>query len=82
MEPPKLLKRLQQGQHANVTYEDFVRLLEAFGFRFLRGRGSHSVFAHPGVPDTLNIQPKRGEAKPYQIRQFLRLIRRYNLEIG
>jgi len=31
------------------------------------------------VPEILNLQEVRGEAKPYQIRQLLRLIERYNL---
>jgi hypothetical protein len=27
------------------------------------------------------LQPVRGEAKPYQIRQFLRLVQRYNFRL-
>ncbi|MEZ4568899.1 MAG: hypothetical protein R2849_00910 [Thermomicrobiales bacterium] len=34
------------------------------------------------MPELLNIQPSRGEAKPYQIRQFLDLVERYNLQLG
>ena len=30
---------------------------------------------------TLNVQEVRGEAKPYQIRQFLRLVERYALKL-
>jgi hypothetical protein len=30
----------------------------------------------------LNLQEVRGKAKPYQIRQFLRLVEKYNLELG
>ena len=29
----------------------------------------------------LNLQDVRGEAKPYQVRQLLRLIERYNLHL-
>jgi hypothetical protein len=29
----------------------------------------------------LNLQNVKGEAKPYQIRQFLRLVERYNLSL-
>jgi len=38
---------------------------------------------HPQVfvPALLNLQEVRGEAKPYQIRQFLRIIERYNLQM-
>jgi hypothetical protein len=37
------------------------------------------VFVHPEVSELVNVQNVRGEAKPYQIRQFLRLVERYNL---
>jgi len=29
----------------------------------------------------VNLQDVNGEAKPYQIRQFLRLVERYNLRL-
>jgi hypothetical protein len=44
----------------------------------MRSRGHH-IFSHPGVPELVNLQEVRGEAKPYQVRQFLRLVERYNL---
>jgi hypothetical protein len=31
------------------------------------------------VPELLNLQNVHGRAKPYQIKQLLRLIERYNL---
>jgi hypothetical protein len=34
---------------------------------------------HPEVPELLNLQSAGGEAKPYQVRQFLRLVERYSL---
>jgi len=48
----------------------------------MRTAGSHTVFAHPEVDEQLNLQPHRGEAKPYQIRQFLALVEQYNLRLG
>jgi hypothetical protein len=42
--------------------------------------GSHHIFAHAKCPAQLNLQEVNGEAKPYQIRQFLGLVTRYNLE--
>ncbi len=57
------------------------RLVEAFGFRRKRVSGSHHIFAHDGIPGPVNLQEVRGEAKPYQIRQFLRLVERYNLKL-
>jgi hypothetical protein len=40
------------------------------------------VFGRDGIPEQVNLQEVRGEAKPYQIRQFLRLVERYNLQLG
>ena len=47
----------------------------------MRQEGSHRAFVQTQVVEILNLQPIRGEAKPYQIRQFLRLIEKYNLEL-
>ena len=37
--------------------------------------------ARPDIPELINVQPVQGEAKPYQIRQFLRLVEKYNLRL-
>ena len=76
-----LLARLSNGHHRNVSFRDFVHLAEGFGFRLVRVNGSHHVFTHPTIPELLNLQEVGGEAKPYQIRQFLRLVERYNLAL-
>ena len=66
---------------ANVSYSDMTRLLEAFGFELQRTSGSHHVYAHREVRELLNLQDVGGQAKPYQIRQFLRLVERYALRM-
>ena len=57
-------------------------IVEAFGFRLVRVNGSHHIFSHPNMRELINIQNKKGKAKPYQIRQFLDLIEQYNLDLG
>ncbi|HXU10028.1 MAG TPA: type II toxin-antitoxin system HicA family toxin [Blastocatellia bacterium] len=59
-----------------------VGLVEAFGFRLSRVTGSHHIFVHAEIPELVNVQDVGGMAKPYQIRQFLRLVERYNLKLG
>jgi hypothetical protein len=81
MNPGRLLQRISRGSVQNVAFGDFRRLAEALGFRLSRVSGSHHVFVHPRAPVLLNIQDYRGEAKPYQIRQFLRIVERYNLSM-
>lgn len=79
MDSEKLLRRIARGDLANVSFTDMRRLVEEFGFELRRTSGSHHVFAHPAVPELLNLQEVHGQAKPYQIRQFLRLLERYAL---
>lgn len=77
----RLLLRLTQGYLHNVAFGDMIDLLEGFGFRLDRRTGSHHLFVHPNVPEVLNFQPEGSQAKPYQIRQFLRLIEEYQLRL-
>ena len=44
-----------------------------------RTSGSHHIFRHAAMPELVNVQEVGGDAKPYQIRQVLRLLERYNL---
>jgi predicted RNA binding protein YcfA (HicA-like mRNA interferase family) len=77
----KLLKKLAQGDLRNVAFTDMVALVGGFGFTLKRTSGSHHIFAHPDIPELLNLQEVAREAKPYQIRQFLRLIEKYNIRL-
>ncbi len=81
MNRKQLLKRLTQGALHNVAFRDMVYLVEGFGFHLVRVSGSHHIFAHPDIPELINLQSVSGEAKPYQIRQFLRWVERYNLKV-
>ena len=47
----------------------------------MRVSGSHHIFSHPGIPELVTLQEVKGQAKPYQIRQFLRLAERHNLTL-
>jgi predicted RNA binding protein YcfA (HicA-like mRNA interferase family) len=81
MKRRKLLKRLSEAQLKNVAFGDMINMVEGFGFRLVRVSGSHHIFTNPGIPELVNLQEVKGEAKPYQIRQFLRLVERYNLRL-
>ncbi len=81
VKPSKLLKKVLSGSK-NIRFDEFVSLIEAFGFELKRITGSHHLFQHPDIPDSLSIQPtKNGQMKPYQIRQFLKLMEAYNLRL-
>jgi len=65
----------------DIRFEEFVLLLVHFGFILDRTRGSHHIFVHPDLVELLSIQPRKdGKAKPYQLRQFLKLVEEYNLK--
>jgi predicted RNA binding protein YcfA (HicA-like mRNA interferase family) len=64
-----------------VPFADFCSLVEGFGFRLAKIHGSHHLFVRTDVPDIVNLQPRRGEVKAYQIREFVRLIEQYNLRL-
>ena len=76
----KLLQRLLTGSK-NVRFSDVQVVVEAFGFQLARISGSHHIYVHPDMPDLINLQDVNGKAKPYQIKQFLEIVERYNLEL-
>lgn len=80
MKKQKLLQKALAAPR-NLRFDDMVALVEAFGFRLSRSRGSHKVFVHPDLKELVNLQEVKGQAKPYQIAQFLRLVEKYNLRL-
>ena len=80
MSKRKLLRKALSGSR-NIRFSEMVGLVEAFGFRRSRVSGSHHIFVHPELPELFNLQNVKGQAKPYQIRQFLRLVERYNMRM-
>ena len=80
MKPRKLLAKALSSP-ANIRFGDIQRLAEAFGFRLLRISGGHHIYGRAGSAEQLNLQNVGGKAKPYQVRQFLALVERYNLQI-
>ena len=80
MKAQKILAKVLASP-ANVRFGDMQRLVEAFGFRLLRTSASHHIYGRSGLVEQVNLQDVRGQAKPYQVRQFLKLVERYNLQI-
>lgn len=81
MRPRKLLKRTVGSPH-NVRFRDLLALARALGFRIARTEGGHHILTYPGIPELLNLQDVKGQAKPYQVKQLLQLVERYNLRLG
>jgi len=66
----------------NIKFKDFISIVESFGFILLRTSGSHNIYFNGEINEMINIQNYKGEAKSYQIKQFLYLIEKYNLKLG
>lgn len=78
MQKDKLLKKLRSGSK-NIKFTELQATTEYFGFHLDRISGSHHIYIHPKIPELLNIQNVKGKAKPYQVKQFIALVERYNL---
>jgi hypothetical protein len=75
----KVLARVLRGTaDASIGFEDLCGLLRSLGFEE-RQRGSHRIFTRADVVEILNLQPRGGQAKPYQVRQVRQLILDYKL---
>ena len=81
MKPRKVLERILGGSK-NIQFKDFVGLVKAYGFELSRVTGSHHIFMHPEIDELVNLQEVQGKAKPYQIRQFLKLVEEHNLTLA
>jgi HicA-like toxin of HicAB toxin-antitoxin system len=80
MRPAKTWEHIIAGGR-DVRFRDFERLVVAFGFEFDRQSGSHRIYRHSGLRLRMNIQPERGRAKLYQIRQLLDLVETHGLRL-
>ena len=72
---------LMRKSDTNVPFGVLCALLKRLGFEE-RIKGGHHIFTKNGVEEILNLQPKNGKGKPYQVKQVRDLILKYHLRIG
>ena len=72
---------LMRRGDANVPFGPLCQLLKRLGFDE-RIRGGHHIFTMAGVEEILNLQPRDGKGKPYQVHQVRNVILRYRLTLG
>jgi len=80
MNKRKLLQRVINNKK-NIKFNDIILLAEAFGFNLDRKEGSHHIYKNKEIAEIINLQNDKGEAKPYQIKQMLNLVEKYNLKL-
>lgn len=81
MKPRELLDRAARGNVRNIRFDDLQRLVVALGFHLSRVSGSHHIYIHPDIAEPVDIQDRKGQAKPYQVRQVVELAERYSLDV-
>jgi hypothetical protein len=55
MDERKLLLRLARGTATNVAFVDLCILAQGLGFELRRVSGSRHIFAHPIIPQLINL---------------------------
>lgn len=71
----KLLQKILTGAGTNVQMGDFITAMKAAGFREERQSGTSHKILCDLKGNMMNVQPmKDGKAKPYQVKQFQKII--------
>ena len=70
----KSLERLRDPQRdGSWDFTELCQLLQRLGFE-MRVAGSHHFFRKAGVTQAINLQPRDGKAKNYQVRQARKVL--------
>ncbi len=64
-----------------LSFSEFQKLLEVFGYLHIRTNGSHDIYRREDVRDNRVIRPNGKEAMPYQVQQFLDMIEQFGLQL-
>ena len=78
MDLKKVLERMKQN-HKNVDFIKFIGFALRIGFEHRKGKGSHHVLYKGDIKEILTIQNVGGRVKPYQVKQFFKLVEKYNM---
>jgi hypothetical protein len=78
MNKANLLEELKKN-YKNIRFERLCNIAEVFGFKHRGGKGSHRIYVLREVTELLNFQNVDGKAKPYQVKQFIKIIEKYRL---
>ena len=66
----KLAAKILSGKSdKNFGFDDLCYIIERAGFQARSGKGSHRIYFKEGVEEIVNVQPRDGKAKPYQVKQ-------------
>lgn len=66
---------------ANIPFDSLRILLKRLGFEE-RIKSDHHIFTRDDIEEILNIQPREGKGKPYQVKQVRDIIIKYQIQFG
>ena len=62
-----------------IRFNRICTIAGVFGFSERKGKGSHIIFYRDDIGALLNFQNVKGKAKPYQVKQFIKVVEQYGL---
>lgn len=63
----------------NISEADMKFFLSKIGATHKRTAGSHIQYTIDNIPELINIQPKNGKIKPYQVKEIRNIVNKYRL---
>jgi hypothetical protein len=72
----KLIAQIRNNPK-DVRFEDACKVAKELGFVCKGGAGSHHAYSRSGEPTGLNFQNHKGKIPPYQARQLIEMIDKY-----
>jgi len=69
----------REAEPAGIHFRELCLLAKHLGFRKRGGKGSHVVYEKDGVEEILTFQDRNGMAKPYQVKQLLAVMEKYDM---
>ena len=76
----KVYNKVKSGRCDNsIRFSDFCNLIIDLGFNFKGQNGSHKVYYHNGIKESMVVQNANSKAKGYQVRQLREIIIKHDL---
>ena len=76
-----MLAKALRKNPVGPRFADLMHLAKAAGFVLRRTKGSHHQLSRRGTQELMTFQPDGAKAKPYQVRQLLDVIEKYDIQI-
>lgn len=73
-----IIQILRGASDTNIRFSALCDVLVYVGFQE-RIRSSHHIFTMEGIEEIINLQPKSGKAKAYQVKQVRGILVKYQL---